>query len=81
METYTTVVVVICMILYTIYAIWQIAQFERLMTGIFGTAAVIAGGIGIYLVIAPLIAAIIVWLLQLLGVVIVIAILVSIAGE
>lgn len=81
METFTTIIVAICMILYAVYAIWQICQFERLISGAFGTTAVIAGGIGMYFVIAPLIAAIIVWLLQLLGVIVVIAILFSIAGE
>lgn len=80
METYTLVVVIICMILYTIYAIWQIAQFEHLASGIFGTAAVIAGGVEVYLV-APFIAAAILWLLKALGVIAVIAILIGISGE
>lgn len=77
METYTLVVIIICMILYTIYAIWQIAQFEHPASGIFGTVAVIAGGVGVYLVV-PFIAAVILWLLKALGV---IAVLFDISGE
>lgn len=80
METYTLVVVIICMILYTIYAIWQIAHFEHFASGIFGTAAVIAGGVGVYLV-APFIAATILWLLKVLGIIAVIVILIGISGE
>ena len=80
MEIYNLVIVIICMLLYAIYAVWQITQFEHLVSGTFGTVAVIAGGAGIYLV-APFIAAGILWLLKALGIIAVIAILIGIFGE
>ena len=67
MDTFTLIVVIICMLIYTIYAIWQILQFEHPASGIFGTAAVIAGGVGLYLIL-PVILAVIIWILKILGI-------------
>lgn len=80
MNTYTMIIVLICMLLYTIYAVWQIFQFERLSSGILGTTAVVAGGVGVYLI-APLIAAAILWILKAIGVIAIIAIIFGAFGE
>lgn len=74
METFTTIVLVILMLIYSIYAIWQILQFNHVATGVFGTAAVIAGGVGVYLI-APFIASLIVGLLEIVGVIVLAAII------
>lgn len=64
-ETYKFVVAMVCMIVYTIYAVHQISKFEEFWIGVFGTAAVIAGGIGIYLII-PIIAAVVLWIIRII---------------
>lgn len=81
MTTYTSIVIIICMLLYTIYAVWQIIQFEHPVSGIFGTAAVIGGSFAVYHFIAPFIAAAIIWLLKVLGIIALLAIIGSILTE
>lgn len=68
------------MSLYTIYAIWQIFHFKRLISGLFGTAAVIAGGTGLYIV-APFIAAAILWILKIMSIIAIIFVLIVIFGN
>lgn len=79
MNTYTTIVVLICMLLYTIYAVWQILQFKRLASGIFGTTAVIAGSIGVYLI-APFIAVFILWVIKIVLAILIISVFLGILG-
>jgi hypothetical protein len=67
------------MVIYTIYAVWQIRQFEKMISGCLGTAALVAGGVGVYWV-APFIAALIVGILELLAVLAVIGIILAILG-
>ena len=55
MKIYIFIFIITCMLIYTIYAIWQISKFKHLISGIFGTVAVIAGGVGVYYI-SPIIA-------------------------
>lgn len=80
METFTMIVVIVCMLIYTIYAVWQILQFNHILSGVLGTAAVIAGGIGVYLI-APFIASLIIGLLEIAGAIIVLAVIFGAASE
>lgn len=80
MNTYVIIVSIICMLLYTIYSVWQIFQFERLVSGIFGTAALIAGGIVVYLI-APFIATLILWVVAAVVVITVISVFFGIVGN
>ena len=80
LNTFTFIILIILMSLYTIYAIWQIFHFKRLISGLFGTAAVIAGGTGLYIV-APFIAAAILWMLKILGIIAIIFVLIVIFGN
>lgn len=80
METFTMIVVIVCMLIYTIYAVWQILQFNHIVSGVLGTAAVIAGGIGVYLI-APFIASLIIGLLEIAGAIIVLAVIFGAASE
>lgn len=74
MDVFTTIIAVLCMLAYTIYAIWQISQFEKVLSGFIGTSAVIAGGIAIYMLV-PLIASLVLGILKLIGIIVIVAII------
>ena len=77
--TFELIVLIVCMISYTIYAVWQMTKFKRLSTGIVGATCLTAGSVGVYLA-APFIAAFLLGLLKVLLILGVIAIIASIFG-
>lgn len=77
--TFEIIVLIVCMIAYTIYAIWQMTQFKKTSTGIAGAACLTAGSVGVYFA-APFIAAFLMGLLKLILIIGVIAIIASIFG-
>lgn len=81
MEIYTTIIVGLCMLAYTIYGVWKITQFHNTVSGVLGTAGIAAGGCLIYYVIAPFIAALLLWVLKILAIAAVIALVLYILGS
>lgn len=67
------------MLAYTIYAVWQINKFEKLLSGVLGSTALLTGGVGVYLI-APFIAALIIGILEILAVLVVLGIILAILG-
>ena len=53
--TFELIVLIVCMVIYSAYAIWQMTRFEVLWTGICGAACLIAGCFAVYFA-APFIA-------------------------
>ena len=80
MSTFTIVIMIICMTVYTIFGVWQISQFKKRSNGIVGTTAIIAGSIGVY-AISPVIAALVLWLLKAVCIIVGIIILLYLLGS
>ena len=77
--TFELIILAICMIGYTIYAVWQMTKFKKLSTGIIGATCLSAGSVGVYLA-APFVAAFLMGVLKLILIIGVIAIIISILG-
>lgn len=78
--TFELIVLAICMVAYTIYAVWQMTKFQKLSTGIAGAACLAAGSMGVYFV-APFIAVLLMGLLKLILIIGVIAVIISVLGS
>ncbi len=55
MRTSELIVYVIILVLYTIFAVSMVRNFKTLGGGIFGSGCLIAGGIGIYYIVPPVV--------------------------
>ncbi|MCH5314749.1 MAG: hypothetical protein J1E81_02455 [Eubacterium sp.] len=63
METFKIIVLVICLIAYTGFAVWAVTKFNKVSTGIAGSLCLAGGSVGVYFA-APFIAVALVWLLK-----------------
>ncbi len=63
MDTFEIIITIVCLIAYTVFSIWAITKFKKLSTGIAGSICLAAGSVGVYLV-APIVAAVLLWIFQ-----------------
>lgn len=63
MDAFEIIITVICLIAYTAFSVWAITKFKKLSTGIAGSLCLAAGSVGIYFA-APIVAAILLWILK-----------------
>ena len=65
MYTSEVIIYVICMIIYSIFAVFKVRSFKSLGGGIIGSGCLIAGSFGIYFIV-PAIAALLIGFLKLI---------------
>ncbi len=63
MKVFQNIVLTVCMTFFTIFAVWFITRMQTFLTGLIGTALMIAGCRGVYLA-APVIAVALVWVVR-----------------
>ena len=54
MSTSEMVLYILCILLYTVFAVFTIRNFKSLAGGIVGTGCLLAGGVGIYYIVPTL---------------------------
>lgn len=63
MGTFEIVITIICLIAYTIFAVWAITKCKKLSTGIASSICLAAGSVGVYFA-ASVVAVVLMWLLK-----------------
>lgn len=79
METFEIIITIICLLAYTIFAVWAISKCKKLSTGIASTICLAAGSAGIYFA-ASVVAVVLIWLLKALLVIGAIALVLYLIG-
>jgi len=79
MGAFENIVIVVCLIAYTVFSVWVVKKCLRVFTGVVSSLCLVAGSIGLYLA-APFIAIAVMWIIRILIVIGVITLLMYIFG-